>query len=1488
MKVARFLLVLFAMIFGRSMVIAQCVENIRMYDLGMKLYYEGKYREAADAFALVDSLDKLDFDEHDARIGYGKHWQAYCLYKSNDIEKAKSLSEESYDILPVDRRVLQIPDSLLNIVRIYALNGEYEKALSLNNQSLEIMRSQKLTNYIQYFYCLLGKAEIIALKGDKDVFVSMADSILAEFDQEFPNHPRTRKYVMKYLLDISLWVEDSDLYRKYYELLVGYLKATNQYEDAFTLNVLNSYINFSLNHGEFLAVDEMSEEWLRLAEILFGKDSWQFQGMIGQFIDININLKRLDIAKKYIDLGDSLMAILKGNKKDEWSVLLNVRKSNYYYSKGDTEEALKHVKRIYRHADHKTEFGRTCLAIAIPFIGMLKSVQGKVDNGLISDMKQIYERMKDEATDSTNNIKVLLMQAFMASGYTKEAVQIADELTNSFTTNFNVYCSFMTAYLMAGEYIKARKAGHQALEKLNETLGQQRNVSTALGLEANVDSYLNTVRTIKSQKAGVLSSAPDTTKYALNLLQQDLLQAKLRILEQKDSIGSENFMSTLESFYFCAYNDNKDAVIADSILNEYSSKCSSRFGADSEQIEAIVSIKERCEFERENYTAGIKLRIYEKGSDLYNKELEEYNKKFDEWKQKKANPIKEEQQQMKFEPKFPSWWNVRDVANSDSVFKEVWKVLQYYEAKNDYFKMLLHAHSWCYSAQKANRIDSLSNFAKRIIPKIQFEHDSQKMLGYLWLYAGETLFDECLSLICNGQYDAEIELGGLLYAINERDIYCKNVDLEPIMNRINRILKRYKQSTDKDDKMRYYTALIYTNLVRWNNAIYWRIDESQIKQDFVKMYHEIGNEKSLWEYRDFNKSLDIACLLHEYDKDSVVVEINRTRMLAQIEASKPKDNTWGVSWIKTSDGYEGKSLPGKIAIYDFDIYEKDIDKLYNIVYYAYYRQKKYELDYDFYMYWVDFFKKHYASKEEKLSIHIEKLLDDMVEANSIKKNKDDRIYGLAYDLAIWNKGYLLRSDQQVAKTLLESGNKTILERYKEYIDIKQRISDSKTDEKTAASLKERAESIWKNLKSESKTFDDYTKYLDANWKDVQACLGEKDLAIEYVCKNDCYYALLLRHDYSSPVIDCIGNIDRIVKEKGDSIYTNFLSYDSPWPYIIYDSDSKKLIYPFKGVENVYFSPAGSLSKLSMENMIADEGSDSLMSEKYHMHRLSNTRDLLSKPRSISKEKKKKAVLFGGINYDLSQEQWAEVALSNQNGQLYALRSNDLTGRGAQNISLSYLKGTQNEVERISAVLETNRVHRTSYTGNDATEDLFKSLSGQEVTSLHIATHGFYSSDSHEKQNENYGQPAPIEEDKSMMQNGLYFAGANANFYGDIIPDNANDGILTAQEVSYLDFTDCELVSLSACETGLGEVSGEGIFGLQRGFKKAGVNSILMSLWKVDDEATCKLMTEFYSNWIGKKMTKHDALEAAKRVVRETKGWENPKYWAAFILLDALD
>ena len=1491
MQTARLLLVIILLSFVDNKVAAQCAENIRMYELGLQLFEEGNYHEAAEAFAVVDSLDKLDFDEYDYRNGYGEHWQAYCYYKMNNIEKAKALSAGGYDILPVDRRLMHIPDSLCNIAVNYYTKGQYEKAEHYYSLSLEHIRLLKISYSMQYFNCYLSKAQTVLVAGKKDVFISLADSILAEFDQIFPNRHRNRKYIMKSLLcDTSFYLGDVNLSSKFLVTTLSYLKETEQYKDPFTMEILNSYANMLLHYGQFQDVDKVVDEMLRLAEVLFGRVSPQYSQLLSNLININTQLKRLDVAKKYIDLEEILIVLQKGTEKTESNLLLHAHKASFYIAQGNMEEAIQNAKWLYKHADYKTQSGREVLSVAITLMSMLKSTQGKVDNGLIEEMKKMCEQMKDDFSDAAKQMKVLFMQAFITAGYAKEAVQIADELNKKSSANFQLHYSCMMAYLVANEYVKARKNGHQALLMLNKELGENKNVSTALAQESNIDNGLILVETIRKQnKNKYLNSIPDTIKYSLNLLHQDLLHAKLRILEQKDSIGSESFMSTLESFYFLARNENSDIVVADSILKEYSQKLSSIYGEDSEQLSAIVNIKEHCEFERSNVIAGIALRRHEKGSILYNRALDKYNKEFAEWKHNKENQSKQEQTPKDMAPTIPYVWTIESVSNADSLFKEVWKSLAYYEINGKHSELMYRAHTWCYVAQKANRIDSLACFAKRILPQMG-SFDRPKLMGYVWLYAGEEIFDECLQLLFYGApNDSEFELSCLLHAINEYRSYCQGAKLEPIMRRINRIIDKYKHSTDKDDRIRYYSAQIYTNLVRWRNSVFWRIDKNQLKEDFVNMYHEIGKEQTLWKYKEFNKALDVACLLFEFnDKDSLIVEISRTRILAQAEVSKSHDDPTYSLWTWMSDGYDGLLFPMRTNIPSVDLYEDEINKVYSNVFSAYWNQTKYTRDYDFYNFWYDFLKKRYSHNDEALSKYIERLLADMIWSCYLMDNKYDKLNGLAYDLAIWNKGYLLRSDQQVSKVLMESGNATISERYKEYINLKQRMSDSKNGEEQTQSLQQQAESIWKELKSESKTFDDYTKRLEASWKDVQACLGEKDMAIEYVStgRGD-YYALLLKKDYTYPLIEKVGFIDYVVKQKGDSIYTEYLSYDNPWPMRRYDTDTKSLSYPLKGIENVYFSPAGSLNKLSIENLKADWKGDSLMCEKYHLYRLSNTRDLIQKKNVPSNAAKRKTILFGGINYDFSQEEWTAASTQNIDSQLLALRSNDKDGRGAQNASLSYLKGTKTEVDAISSVLKANRVKYACYSGNDATEDMFKSLSNQGVTSLHIATHGFYSSDSVRSNNE-FDRNFEIKEDKSMMQNGLYFAGANANFYGDEIPDNVNDGVLSAQEVSYLDFTDCSLVTLSACETGLGEVSGEGVFGLQRGFKKAGVNSILMSLWKVDDEATCKLMTEFYSNWIAKKMTKHDALEAAKKVVRETKGWEDPKYWASFILLDAID
>ena len=183
----------------------------------------------------------------------------------------------------------------------------------------------------------------------------------------------------------------------------------------------------------------------------------------------------------------------------------------------------------------------------------------------------------------------------------------------------------------------------------------------------------------------------------------------------------------------------------------------------------------------------------------------------------------------------------------------------------------------------------------------------------------------------------------------------------------------------------------------------------------------------------------------------------------------------------------------------------------------------------------------------------------------------------------------------------------------------------------------------------------------------------------------------------------------------------------------------------------------------------------------------------------------------------------------------------------------------------------------------ANEEAFKALNGEKRNIIHVATHGFYwSEDKAHEQKYFASQSNAID---PLNRSGLLFAGANLALRGhsDDLPEDVQDGILTAKEISLLDLREADMVVLSACETAKGEITGEGVFGLQRAFKMAGVQTILMSLWPVDDAATQLMMTEFYRHWIEKKEPKREAFEHARNIVK--KQYSDPKYWAAFILLD---
>jgi CHAT domain-containing protein len=137
----------------------------------------------------------------------------------------------------------------------------------------------------------------------------------------------------------------------------------------------------------------------------------------------------------------------------------------------------------------------------------------------------------------------------------------------------------------------------------------------------------------------------------------------------------------------------------------------------------------------------------------------------------------------------------------------------------------------------------------------------------------------------------------------------------------------------------------------------------------------------------------------------------------------------------------------------------------------------------------------------------------------------------------------------------------------------------------------------------------------------------------------------------------------------------------------------------------------------------------------------------------------------------------------------------------------------------------------------------------------------------------------------MIRSGLILAGANhAWATGKPLRPGMEDGILTAYEISQMNLSNTELVVLSACETGLGDIQGnEGVYGLQRAFKIAGAKYLIMSLWQVPDKQTSLLMTTFYKKWLEEKMKIPAAFRAAQKELREAG--LDPYQWAGFVLVE---
>lgn len=527
--------------------------------------------------------------------------------------------------------------------------------------------------------------------------------------------------------------------------------------------------------------------------------------------------------------------------------------------------------------------------------------------------------------------------------------------------------------------------------------------------------------------------------------------------------------------------------------------------------------------------------------------------------------------------------------------------------------------------------------------------------------------------------------------------------------------------------------------------------------------------------------------------------------------------------------------------------------------------------------------------------YINKTLDVAYKTKS-QAGGENSMPAAAYDALLLSKGLLLNTTLGFENYIHESGNEVAIRN----LQLKKELASQNAPQKTLDSLDY---VILNVLKDAGQTYS--IPHLSVNWHQVQEQLGEDDLAVEFFRNTkEEYAAVLLRKGMKTPVIVTLGKFvkyDRKLATLNKRLQSNPIENYNPtelenlWQFsrAIWTDELLKY-FPVTDSGRVFFSADGELLVTGIEYLPflppkkngSAESPYYCISDYYHLYRLSSTRELVMQKEQLSSQK---AIVYGGLFYNMPMEDLiadAQKQESSKKNKLAYAQNGQMRGERGATTGIPYLKGTATEADSIISILDRGPVQSyvtTYYNGNAGTEATFKALSGKRINILHLATHGFF----FEENDTNFKRFALG--NNPLVRNGLYLAGADNKWFGESIPESVDDGFLTSLEIAGLDFRGLDIVVLSACETGKGNISGDGVFGLQRGFKMAGANSILMSLWKVDDEATCLLMTEFYKNWLNG-MSKNEALRVAKNVVRShsEKGWDNPKYWAAFILLDGLD
>ena len=489
----------------------------------------------------------------------------------------------------------------------------------------------------------------------------------------------------------------------------------------------------------------------------------------------------------------------------------------------------------------------------------------------------------------------------------------------------------------------------------------------------------------------------------------------------------------------------------------------------------------------------------------------------------------------------------------------------------------------------------------------------------------------------------------------------------------------------------------------------------------------------------------------------------------------------------------------------------------------------------------------------------------------------------SYEALLFSKALLLESDRTMAVAIHTDCNQEEQKIYQEMVTLQNRLKALSNDyEKNKVKIDELHQKISQQNKLLTPIISKlgFNTFLTMGYEEVKQLLDDEEILLDFTDfetdeRIHQYVAFVASKEQEHPkMVKAFAeeNINNILQGKSIiRLYIEPIAKEAR--RIVWSPLSKEV----KGKKTIYYVPSGIIHQIALESIPLEDGT--LLGDHYHFVRLTSAREIAKIKHQPLVRENITATLYGALKYDVDTLVMAKEVKQYETEPLLVLnRKRTVTG----NRRHDELPSTKPEIERIKEILNQSCVTVTMRTGTKGTEESFLAMSGKAPSILHVATHGFYyTADKAMEINYLKGY------NDAMMLSGLIMSGGNRAWTGQKIPKGVLGGVMTANEIAGMNLEGTNLLVLSACQTGLGVATPEGLYGLQRAFKKAGVQTMVMTLWEVSDVASKDFMIKFYEELANKEngWDKRIAFRKAIKYMKNDSNYCDPYYWAGFIILD---